>query len=145
MLTLKEVNYKVEKDTNELNKLLKDKEILECMVDPKSTDYTKVIIDGGMHANILDIYVAKKDLDKWKNLDRDIQILQKQIKNNMDWIDNELKILNKYDKTEQLVVYFKEDCHNKYTWHQISAKVGYSVSQCKRIYKKFTKQRLTKN
>ena len=101
-MTLKEANYQVESKTNELNKLLQDKELLECIVDPKSTDYTKVMVDGGKHANALDIYIAKKDLEKWKNLDRDIQNLQQEISNLLNWIDKELKILKKYGKVEQL-------------------------------------------
>ena len=41
---------------------------MECLVEPKGTDYTKVVVDGGKHTNILDVYVALKDLKKWKNL-----------------------------------------------------------------------------
>ena len=95
MLTLKEANYQVESKENELNRLLRDKEVLECMVDPKSTDFTKIVVDGGKHGNILEIYIALKDLKKWKNLDRDINRLQEEIQNLVNWIDNELEILKK--------------------------------------------------
>lgn len=140
-MTLKEANYQVESKTNELNKLLQDKELLECIVDPKSTDYTKVMVDGGKHANALDIYIAKKDLEKWKNLDRDIQNLQQEISNLLNWIDKELKILKKYGKVEQLIVYYKEECPQKHTWHQISRKVNYSKDYCRKIYQKYRKKR----
>lgn len=136
-MTLKEVNCEVERLNNKLNKLLKDKELLETMVEPKSTDYTKVIVDGGKHSNILELYVLKQDLPRWKNLDRRISKTQEEIKNNMDWIDNELKILNKYNKIEQLIVYYKEIDAKEYTWQQISSKVHYSISQCKKIYKRY--------
>ncbi len=141
MLTLKEANYQVESKENELNRLLRDKEVLECMVDPKSTDFTKIVVDGGKHGNILEIYIALKDLKKWKNLDRDINRLQEEIQNLVNWIDNELEILKKYDKVEQLIVYYKEECPKKYTWNQISSKVHYSITQCRRIYRNYKGKR----
>ena len=142
-MTLKEVNFEVERLNNKLNKLLKDKELLEVMTDPKSTDYTKVVVDGGKHSNILELYILKQDLPRWQNLDKRIKQTQEEIKNNMDWIDNELKILKKYNKVEQLIVYYKEECPENYTWVQISMMKGihYSVSQCKRIYKRYKETR----
>ncbi len=140
-MTLKEANYQVESKTNELNKLLRDKEILECMIDPKNTDFTKIIVDGGKHGNILEIYVALKDLKKWKDLDKKINRLQEEIQNLVKWIDEELRILKKYDKLEQLIVYYKEECQEKYTWYQISSKVNYSITQCRRIYRRYKQKR----
>lgn len=140
-MTLKEANFQVEKKENELEKLLKDKELLECLVDPKSTDYTKVVVDGGIHANILEVYVAMKDLKKYKDLDKNIQKLQKEIKNLTEWIEKELIILKKYDKVEQQVIYYKEIDNKKYTWQEISNKVNYSITQCRRIYRKYKKKR----
>lgn len=140
-MTLKEANYEVERLNNKLNKLLKDKELLETMVDPKSTDYTKVVVDGGKHSNILELYVLKQELPRWQDLDRRISKTQDEIKNYMNWIDNELKILNKYNKIEQLIVYYKEIDTKEYTWYQIANMVHYSIRQCKRIYKNYTETR----
>lgn len=140
-MTLKEANYEVERLNNKLNKLLKDKELLETMVDPKSTDYTKIVVDGGKHSNILELYILKQDLPRWQDLDKRIRRTQDERNNYMDWIDNELKILKKYNKVEQLIVYYKEIELKDYTWYQISAKVGYSDSQCKRIYRRYKKIR----
>ena len=140
-MTLKEANYEVERLNNKLNKLLKDKELLETMVDPKSTDYTKIVVDGGKHSNILELYVLKQELPRWQDLDRRISKTQDEIKNYMDWIDNELKILKKYDKVEQLIVYYKEIDIKEYTWQQISSTVHYSISQCKKIYKRYKETR----
>lgn len=140
-MTLKEANYEVERLNNKLNKLLKDKELLEVIVDPKSTDFTKVVVDGGKHSNILELYVMKQDLPKWKDLDKRICITQEEIKNYMDWIDNELRILKKYDKVEQLIVYYKEIDLKEYTWYQIAALVHYSSTQCRRIYKRYKETR----
>lgn len=140
-MTLKEANYEVERLNNKLNKLLRDKELLEVLTDPKSIDYSKIIVDGGKHCNILETYILKQDLAKWQDLDKRIRLTQEEIKNIIDWIDNELKILKKYDKVEQLIVYYKEIDIKEYTWYQISSIVGYSLSQCKRIYKRYKETR----
>lgn len=140
-MTLKEANYEVERLNNKLNKLLKDKELLETMVDPKSTDYAKIVVDGGKHSNILELYVLKQELPRWQDLDKRIKITQEEIKNYMDWIDNELKILKKYDKVEQLIVYYKEIDIKEYTWYQISSMVHYSKDYCRKIYKRYKEKR----
>ena len=140
-MTLKEANYEVERLNNKLNKLLKDKEILETMVDPKSTDYTKIVVDGGKHSNILELYILKQDLPRWKDLDRRISKTQDEIKNYMNWMDNELKILKKYDKVEQLIVYYKEIDIKEYTWYQIASMVHYSKDYCRKIYKRYKQKR----
>lgn len=143
-MNLRDANFEVERLENKLNKLLSDKELLETMIDPKSTDYTKVVVDGGKHSNIIEIYILKKDLPRWHNLDKRIRLTQEQIKNSLEWIDNELKILKKYDKVEQLILFYKELDEKKYTWSQIASMVHYSVSQCKRIYSRCKSTRYLK-
>lgn len=141
-MNLREANYEVERLNNKLNKLLKDKEILEVTTDPKSTNYDKILIDGGRHnSSSQEIYVLKKELAKWKDLDDKIYKVQEEINNYMNWIDNELRILKKYNKIEQLIVYYKEVETKEYTWADISNLVNYSISQCKRIYKRYTEAR----
>ena len=140
-MTLKEANYEVERLTNDLNRLLKEKELLETMILPKSINLDKILVDGGQLSNIIEKYAELKELEKWKNLDRRILENQEKIKNYMDWIDNELRILKKYDKVEQLIVYYKEIDTKEYTWKSISQLVHYSEPQCRRIYKKYKKKR----
>ena len=137
-MTLKEVNYEVERLTNQLNKLLNEKESLESIVGLHSTSYDKIIVDGG---KVVDKMLEYQILKEMNQLDFHIQIIQEKIKNNMDWIDNELKLLKKYDKIEQLIIYYKEIDTKNYTWYQISSKVNYSMSQCKRIYSRYKKKR----
>lgn len=137
-MTLKEVNYEVECLTNQLNKLLNEKESLESIVGLHSTSYDKIIVDGG---KVVDKMLEYQILKEINQLDFHIQIIQEKIKNSMDWIDNELKILKKYDKIEQLIIYYKEIDTKNYTWYQISSKVNYSMSQCKRIYSRYKKKR----
>lgn len=140
-VTLKEANFEVEKLTNELKRLLRDKELLETMILPKSTNLDKIVVDGGIPVNLMEKYAELTELEKWKNLEKDIITTQDKIKNNMDWIDDELKILEKYDKVEQLIVYYKEVATIDYTWFDISNLVHYSESQCRRIYKKYKRKR----
>ena len=140
-MTLREANYEVERLTNDLNRLLKEKELLETMILPKGTNLDKILVDGGQVSNIIEKYAELKELEKWKDLDKKIVETQDKIKNNMDWIDEELKILEKYDKVEQLIVYYKEIATKNYTWRDISNLVHYSESQCKRIYKRYKKKR----
>lgn len=141
-MNLKEANYEVERLNNKLNKLLKDKELLETTTDPKSTNYQKIIIDGGRHnSSVQEIYILKQDLIKWQNLDKKIQRIEEEIKNYMDWIDKELKILKKYNKIEQLIVYYKEIELKNYTWQDIATLVHYSEPQCRRIYKRYKQTR----
>lgn len=140
-MTIREANYELERLNNDLDKLIRDKAILECLVQPKSTDYSKVVVDGGKHGNTLELYVLKQDLPRWKDLDVRIKRKQDEINNQMNWIDNELKILKKYDKVEQLIVYYKEIDDRNLSWIEISTLVHYSVSQCKRIYRRYKKLR----
>lgn len=140
-MTIREANYELERLNNDLDKLIRDKALLECLVQPKSTDYSKVVVDGGKHGNTLELYVLKQDLPRWKDLDVKIKRKQDEINNQMNWIDNELRILKKYDIVEQLIVYYKEICQNKYSWQQISAMVHYSKDYCRKIYSRYKKIR----
>lgn len=137
-MTLKDANFEVEKLTNELTRLLKEKEVLEATVEPQAIDTTKIVVDGGKRVDRLVEYVSIKEI---KDLDKKICITQEKIKNFLDWIDNELKILEKYDKVEQLIVFYKEIDNKKWTWYQISPKVHLSVPQCIRVYKKYKQKR----
>ena len=137
-MTLKEANYQVEKLENEINLLLKDKELLESKIVIQSIDTSKVMVQGGKRIDRFAEYVGSKEL---KNLDEKIQEKQETKENLLNWIDNELKILKKYEKVEQLIVYYKEVTEKKYTWIDISSLVHYSLPQCKRIYRKYKKKR----
>ena len=140
-MTLKKANFEVEKLTNELKRLLREKEILETMILPKSINLDKIVVDGGSPVNLIEKYAELTELEKWKDLDEKIVETQDKIKSNMDWIDEGLRILKKYDKVEQLIVYYKEIATKNYTWRDISNLVHYSESQCKRIYKKYKRKR----
>ena len=140
-MTLKNANFEVEKLTNDLKRLLREKELLETMILPKSTNFDKIVVDGGSPVNLIEKYAELTELEKWKDLDKRIVETQDEIKSKMDWIDEELRILQKYDKVEQLIVYYKEIVPKDYTWRDIANLVHYSESQCRRIYRKYKRKR----
>ena len=57
--------------------------------------------------------------------------------NLMNWIENELRILGKYNEVEQLIVFYKEIDTKLHTWVEISRLVHYSETQCRRIYRNY--------
>ena len=133
-MTLKEANYEVEKLENDIDLLLKEKEVLESKVGVQSVDISKIVVDGGKRVDRFVEYVSSKEL---KNLDAKLQEKQERKENLLNWIDKELKILKKYDKVEQLIVYYKEIVPQKYTWHEISSLVHYSKDYCRKIYARY--------
>lgn len=131
-MTLKEANYQVEKLTNDIEYLLKEKELLELSVGVKATCFDKVLVDGGKRVDRLLEYVDNKE---YLQLDEKIRLKEEQRSNLETWISNELKILNKYSQVEQLIVYYKENTNS--TWRFVSQKVHYSERQCRRIYQMY--------
>lgn len=134
-MTIIEANKEIEKIDNQLDLLLTKKQIIiESTIYPKSGAGERV--DGG------------KREDKYKHLDYaidtidpEIELLYKEKKVYEEFIEKELHRLGKYNEVEQLIIYYKEQTTENYTWEQISQRVHYSVTQCRRIYRKWKKQR----
>lgn len=132
-----EANKKLEELDNEIEYWINKKElILENTIYPPAPDPSNVRVDGG------------KRTDKYKHLDYAIDeidpILDKLYKEKRileEYIEKELIRLGKYNELEQLIIYYKEQTIEKYTWEQISQRVHYSITQCRRIYKKWKNQR----
>ena len=133
-LTLKEANYKIEQLDNEIKRLSNEIELLESSVGVKAINPDKLIVDGGKRVDKLLEFVSNGDLQSLKEK----LILKKKEKNiYLNWIDKELKLLEKYDKKEQMIVYYKEHTLKHYTWYSISRLVNYSVPQSIRIYNNY--------
>ncbi len=137
-MTLKEANKQLEELDNEYNYWLNEKEKLLSLVMPKSTDIRKEIIDGGKRVDRLAQYV--ESLEE-KQINETLDYIQARKENLMNWLDQELKILGKYNDAEQLIVYYKEIDTKPRTWIEISRLVKYSESHCKRIYKNYKHMR----
>lgn len=134
-MTIIEANKELERIDNQLDLLLTKKQIIiESTIYPKSGTGERV--SGG-----------KKE-DKYKHLDYaidtidpEIELLYKEKKVYEEFIEKELHRLGKYNEVEQLIIFYKEQTTENYTWEQISQRVHYSVTQCRRIYRKWKKQR----
>ena len=136
-MTIIEANKEIEKLDNELEYWINKKEIiLQDTIYPSAPDPSIERTQGG------------KRTDKYKHLDYAIDEidpiidnLYKEKKILEEYIEKELIRLGKYNEVEQQVIYWKEQTTFNYTWLEISQKVHYSITQCRRIYRKFKKQR----
>ena len=137
-MTLKEANKELERLENDYEYYLNEKEQLLSLVLPKATDIRLERVDGGNRSDRLLEYAEREDE---KKINETLDYIHAKIENLSNWIENELKILGKYDEIEQLIVYYKEIEKRKYTWVEISQRVHYSVTQCRRIYRKNKKIR----
>lgn len=134
-MTILEANKEIEKIDNEIELLLNKKQmILDSVTYPKASTGERV--QGGGRT------------DKYKQLDFAIDTIDPQLEYLYEekrmyegYIEKELIRLGKYNEVEQLVVFYKEQTTTDYTWLEISQKVHYSVTQCRRIYRKWKKQR----
>ena len=129
-MTIKEANNKLEKIDNDINYWLTEKEIELSKVLPKATDITQERVSGGTR---VDKFMKYAEAMEVKQIDEKLDKLYAQKKNLEDYIEKELHRLNKYREVEQLIVYYKEQCTENYTWVQISQRVYYSKEQCQRI------------
>ena len=136
-MTISDANKNLEKIDNELEYWINKKEvILRDTIYPPAPDPTLERTQGG------------KRTDRYKHLDYAIDEIDPIIDNlyqekiNLEkYIEKELIRLEKYNELEQLIIYYKEQTREKYTWEQISQRVHYSVTQCRRVYRKWKKQR----
>lgn len=138
-LTIKEANKKIEQIDNKLEYYFNKKEQAFNKTQPKAADITD---------NIKGTNVSDKNMQYMilcEELDPIIDSLQDDKIELLNFIDRELKILNKYNELEQLIIYYKEQyipkVSEEVTWYFISKKVHASESTCKRIYRRYKKQR----
>lgn len=137
-MTIKEANNKLEKIDNDIEYWLKEKELELGNVLPKAVDVTTERVNGGKRVDKFATYVEAIEN---KQIDDKLDKLYAKKRNLENYIEKELHRLNKYREIEQLIIYYKEQCVENYTWEQISQRVHYSKAQCRNIYKKWKKQR----
>lgn len=137
-MTINEANNKLEKIDNDIEYWLKEKELELVKTLPKATDTTLERVNGGKR---VDKFLKYAEAVEVRHIDEKLDKLYAQKRNLENYIEKELHRLNKYREVEQLIVYYKEQCLETYTWIQISQRVYMSPSQCKKIYKKFREKR----
>ena len=133
-MSIKEANNRLEKVDNDIEYYLSEKERLFEKTQPGALDTTKEIVAGGKRT---DRFLEYEIVLEEKKINEIIDELYAEKMNLENYIDKELHRLGKYNEVEQLVVYYKEQSIENFTWAQISQKVHYSERQCKRIYKRF--------
>lgn len=138
IMTIKEANNKLEKIDNDIEYWLKEKEIELSNVLPKAVDITKERVAGGKRE---DRFFKYAEALEHKKIDDKLDKLYAQKRNIEDYIEKELHRLGKYREVEQLIVYYKEQSVENFTWNQIAQRVYYSPAQCRNIYRKWKKER----
>ena len=137
-MTIKEAKNKLERVDNQIEYWLKEKELELGNVLPQAVNTSTERVNGGKRVDKFAAYVvALED----KEIDLNLDKLYAKKRNLEDFIEKELRRLKKYREVEQLIVYYKEQCLENYTWEQISQKVFYSKAQCKKIYQKWKGKR----
>lgn len=146
-MTLKEANKKLEELENDYEYYLNEKEELLSLVLPKATNITSERVDGGTREDRLLKYVESEEE---KRLNDTLDYIDRKKQNLMRWINEELRILNKYGELETLIIQLKENTSvkdkysNKYrelTWEEIGNKTGYNKDHCRKIYRLYKKKR----
>lgn len=138
-LTIKEANKKIEQIDNKLEYYFNKKEQAFNKTQPKAADITDSIKGTSVSDKNMQYMILCEELDPI------IESLQDDKIELLNFIDRELKILNKYNELEQLIIYYKEQyipkVREEVTWYFISKKVHASESTCRRIYRRYKKQR----
>ena len=135
-MTIKEANNKLEKINNDIDYWIDEKIIAISNVEPKAVDTAKEAVTSGKRTDRYANYVIEIE-----PIDRELDRLYAIKKNLETYIEKELHRLGKYRKVEQLIIYYKEQCLEEYTWEEIGRKVHYSKTQCRNIYRKWKGKR----
>lgn len=129
-MTIREANYELMKLDNEYNYWLNEKEQIKSLVVPKSTDIRLERVDGGKREDRLVKYVELLDE---KKIDETLDYIDKKRINLMNWLDQELKIMEQYEPLKRKIIRLREEEHLSY--EKIGIAVGYSTRHVIRIYK----------
>lgn len=129
-MTIKEANYELKRLENEYNYWLNEKEQIKSLVVPKSTDIRLERVDGGKREDKLVKYAELLDD---KKIDETLDYIDKKRNNLINWLNQELKIMEKYEPLKRRIIKLREEKHLSY--EKIGIAVGYSTRHVIRIYK----------
>lgn len=121
-------------------------EKIKSLVTPQSTQYDKILVDGGKHTDNLLKYV---EIENEQQLEVTILYIRSKIRDLDIWIDKEIKRLADYGDTVKAVVYLRENEYktNKkgkkrhLTWEEIARKCHCNEKSARIWYKLGTEQR----
>ena len=129
-MDLREAKKLLKRFENQLEYWKSERDIAFNETQPKATNLESERTQGGLVVNKNDLYMIKLE-----NIDRKINVLKKRIKNLMQYIENEMKIIGEYEPIEAKVINLREENHLK--WQDVATATGYSERQCQRIYDKY--------
>lgn len=129
-MTIKEANYELKRLENEYNYWLNEKEQIKSLVVPKSTDIRLERVDGGKREDKLVKYAELLDD---KKIDETLDYIDKKRTNLMNWLDQELKIMEQYEPLKRKIIRLREE--EQLSYEKIGIAVGYSTRHVIRIYK----------
>lgn len=140
MMTIKEANNQINKIDNQIEYYLSKKELELLKAQPQAVTIKDTIVGGGKRVDKFANYVISI-----KEIDDKLDELYAEKKIFDEYIDKELVRLKKYREVEQLIVYYKEQCPEELTWIQISFRVQLSEGHCRKIYRRWKKERKFEN
>ena len=129
-MTIREANYELMTLDNEYNYWLNEKERIKSLVIPKSTDIRPEKVDGGKREDRLVKYIELLDD---KKIDETLDYIDKKRTNLMNWLDQELKIMEQYEPLKRKIIRLREE--ERLSYEKIGIAVGYSERHVRRIYK----------
>ncbi len=136
-MNLSIANNRVIEIEKDINNLLNKKELEEVKVLPRSSQIKADIVTSSRVENNKFLYYAFNN-DKY---DTELDFLYKEKEILVTFINSELKRLKQYKEKEELIIFYRENNLQKYTWDEISIMVRLSKTQCRTIYRLYKKKR----
>lgn len=144
----------LEEAAKELDKLENDKlywenrlEQIKSLTMPKSTNIENERVDGGSRYDKLLKYT---ELKEELGIDDTLKYINDKIQALNEWVEGELKRLNKYGESEKQIVYLREykKVRDKYTnrvrrmtWEEIAKETHYSERTVRYFYENAVRDR----
>lgn len=95
-----------------------------------ATNYEKERVSGGVKID------SNSSIDRVIDvIEPKIKLLKSRIKNLMEYIETELKIIGEYDPIEEKIIRLRTE--NNMKWIDIAEAVNYSERHCQRIFDKY--------
>jgi len=129
-MTILEANEKIEHLENQIKYYQEKRVEIFSKTQPQATKFDSDRVSGGIRRNKLEQYAIEME-----DIETNMRDCNSEIHHLMNFIDNELKTIGKYDPLAQDII----RCRNEYhlTWDKTSKRVGYCKRQCERIYDKY--------
>jgi len=139
-LTLEIAAKKIDKLENDKIYWENRLEQIKSITMPKSTDTQNERVDGGMK---IDKLLKYTELKEELGIDDTLKYINDKILSLNQWIERELKRLDKYGETEKKIIYLRENrkVRDKYTnrirqmtWREIAKETHYSERSVRYFY-----------